>query len=60
MGCELRVFEALNKIKACQMTAKGMIGLVIQVYPSDSVATPSMVEVRRATSYDPSFWHDSL
>lgn len=48
MGCELRVFEASNKIKACQMTAKGMIGLVIQVYSSDGVMTPTMVEVRDA------------
>lgn len=45
MGCELRVFEPSNKIKACLMTAKGMIGVVLQVYLSES-ADPSMVEVR--------------
>ncbi|CAM9665891.1 unnamed protein product [Ectocarpus sp. 4 AP-2014] len=47
MGCELRVFEASNKIKACLMTAKGMIGVVLQVYLSDGAGSPSMVEVRR-------------
>lgn len=46
MGCELRVFEASNKIKACLMTAKGMIGVVLQVYSSDGAGSPSMVEVR--------------
>lgn len=45
MGCELRVFEASNKIKACLMTAKGMIGVVLQVYSSDGAGSPSMVEV---------------
>jgi len=45
MGCELRVFEASNKIKACLMTAKGMIGVVLQVYSSDGADSPSMVEV---------------
>lgn len=45
MGCELRVFEPSNKIKACLMTAKGMIGVVLQVYSSDGSGTPSMVEV---------------
>ncbi|CAM9642889.1 unnamed protein product [Scytosiphon promiscuus] len=47
MGCELRVFEASNKIKACLMTAKGMIGVVLQVYSSDGAGSPSMVEIRR-------------
>eukprot|EP00752_Nemacystus_decipiens_P018275 g16395.t2 len=47
MGCELRVFEASNKIKACLMTAKGMIGVVLQVYSSDGADSPSMVEIRR-------------
>ncbi|CAM9194425.1 unnamed protein product [Ectocarpus sp. 13 AM-2016] len=47
MGCELRVFEASNKIKACLMTAKGMIGVVLQVYLADGAGSPSMVEVRR-------------
>lgn len=47
MGCELRVFEASNKIKACLMTAKGMIGVVLQVYLSDGAGSPSMVEVGR-------------
>lgn len=46
MGCELRVFEPSNKIKACLMTAKGMIGVVLQVYSSEGAGTPSMVEVR--------------
>lgn len=46
MGCELRVFEPSNKIKACLMTAKGMIGVVLQVYLSEG-SDPSMVEVRR-------------
>lgn len=45
MGCELRVFEPSNKIKACLMTAKGMIGVVLQVYSSDGSGTPSMIEV---------------
>lgn len=45
MGCELRVFEPSNKIKACLMTAKGMIGVVLQVYLSGG-SDPSMVEVR--------------
>lgn len=49
MGCELRVFEPSNKIKACLMTAKGMIGVVLQVYSSEGAGTPSMVEVRGAT-----------
>lgn len=49
MGCELRVFEPSNKIKACLMTAKGMIGVVLQVYSSEGAGTPSMVEVRYAT-----------
>lgn len=44
MGCELRVFEPSNKIKACLMTAKGMIGVVLQVYLSEG-SDPSMVEV---------------
>eukprot|EP00903_Cladosiphon_okamuranus_P019290 g17731.t1 len=47
MGCELRVFDASNKIKACLMTAKGMIGVVLQVYSSDGAGSPSMVEIRR-------------
>ena len=46
MSFELRVFEACNKIKACQMTAKGMLGVVLQVYSSDTAGSPSMVEVR--------------
>lgn len=45
MDCELRVFEASNKMKACLMTAKGMVGVVLQVYASDGAGTPSMVEV---------------
>lgn len=45
MECELRVFEASNKMKACLMTAKGMVGVVLQVYASDGAGTPSMVEV---------------
>ncbi|CAM9384324.1 unnamed protein product [Laminaria digitata] len=47
MECELRVFEASNKMKACLMTAKGMVGVVLQVYASDGAGTPSMVEIRR-------------
>eukprot|EP00904_Undaria_pinnatifida_P006544 jgi/Undpi1/3019/HiC_scaffold_14.g06396.m1 len=47
MNCELRVFEASNKMKACLMTAKGMVGVVLQVYASDGAGTPSMVEIRR-------------
>lgn len=47
MDCELRVFEASNKMKACLMTAKGMVGVVLQVYASDGAGTPSMVEIRR-------------
>lgn len=46
MGCELRVFETSNKIKACLMTAKGMIGVVLQVYLPTVPGAPSMVEVR--------------
>ncbi|CAM9395876.1 unnamed protein product, partial [Choristocarpus tenellus] len=45
MGCELRVFEPSNKVKACLMTAKGMIGVVLQVYSSDEEGSPNMVEV---------------
>jgi Protein kinase domain len=56
MGCELRVFDASNKIKACLMTPKGMIGVVVQVYASAggqqqqsaAAALPlHVVEVRR-------------
>lgn len=45
MGCELRVFEPSNKIKACLTTAKGMIGVVLQVYLPGGSGAPSMVEV---------------
>lgn len=51
MGCELRVFEPSNKIKACLMTAKGMIGVVLQVYLSEG-SDPSMVEVSLILSYN--------
>ncbi|CAM9103426.1 unnamed protein product [Discosporangium mesarthrocarpum] len=47
MGCEFRVFEPSNKIKACLMTPKGMIGVVIQIYSSSDESSPNMVEVRR-------------
>ena len=53
MNCELRVFEASNKMKACLMTAKGMVGVVLQVYASDGAGTPSMVEVSRVKSFVP-------
>lgn len=46
MGCELRVFEASRKIKACLMTQKGMIGVVVQVYCRGAGET-NLVEVRR-------------
>ena len=31
MECELRVFESSAKIKACFMSAKGMVAVVVQV-----------------------------
>ncbi|CAM9585489.1 unnamed protein product [Chrysoparadoxa australica] len=46
MGCELRVFDQSNKIKACLMTAKGMIGVVVQIYSGEK-GVPCVVEVRR-------------
>ena len=53
MECELRVFEVSNKMNACLMTAKGMVGVVLQVYASDGAGTPSMVEVS-----DSEYWVD--
>jgi|TARA_B110000305_G_C19373322_1_gene605653 hypothetical protein len=45
MECEMKVFEENNKIKACKMTPKGMIGVVLQVYTLEGDL--QMVEVRR-------------
>ncbi len=45
MECELKVFEEANKIKACKLSSKGMIGVVAQVYVLDGDL--HMVEVRR-------------
>ena len=45
MECEMKVFEENNKIKACRMTPKGMIGVVLQVYTLEGDL--QMVEVRR-------------
>ncbi|KAG5178631.1 CBL-interacting-like PK [Tribonema minus] len=48
MGCELRVFDASSKIKACLMTPKGMIGVVVQASLCSSSGAPlHVVEVRR-------------
>lgn len=58
MGCELRVFEASNKIKACLMSAKGIVGVVLQVYSSDGSGTPSMVEVSEAVPVAGKLVHD--
>jgi len=45
MQCEMKIFEENNKIKACRMTPKGMIGVVLQVYTLEGDL--QMVEVRR-------------
>ncbi len=45
MECELKVFEETNRIKACKMTPKGMIGVVLQVYAL--TGDEHVVEVRR-------------
>ena len=45
MECELKVFEEQLRIKACKMTSKGMIGVVLQVYLLE--ADSYVVEVRR-------------
>jgi len=45
MGCELGVFASSFKIKAALMTAKGMIGVVIQVYSVSK--SLNMLEIRR-------------
>mmetsp|Transcript_29310 Transcript_29310/g.38540 ORF Transcript_29310/g.38540 Transcript_29310/m.38540 type:complete len:412 (+) Transcript_29310:198-1433(+) len=45
MGCDFKIFQKNNKIKAQSMTSSGMIGIVIQLY----MMTPAlhMVEIRR-------------
>ncbi|GMI25363.1 hypothetical protein TeGR_g5020 [Tetraparma gracilis] len=45
MECELKVFEEQLRIKACKMTSKGMIGVVLQVFLLEEDLY--VVEVRR-------------